>query len=260
MLSRMFWRSTVAIRTLAWISPLILAKFILYHYGLEFLSPDLLVGSVVTGALFTVGFIMAGLVADYKEAEKMTVEMRVMLEKFWGEAKKLSQVNPKFELKMLRQQLELIIESFIKGVNSQRGFPNLKPCIQAIKELERYIDGIERLGAMPSSISRMKDTIENLLKIVFRIYYMQRIAYLPSARLLADILAFGTIIVVYFTQSGSFASVIVSIIISYFMLYLRNLIHVLDTPFRQGEKTQDDISLFLLKEFYQEISTKLIEV
>jgi hypothetical protein len=37
--------------------------------------------------------------------------------------------------------------------------------------------------------------------------------------------------------------------ISFFFIYLVRLLKVLDTPFRLDERTMDDVSLFLLREF-----------
>ena len=252
----MFWRPSLAINSLFIAVPLVFVKVIISSYELEFVPVNLLVGSVITSALFILGFYMAGLINDYKEAEKMVVEIRSMLEKIWEESKALTKVSEEFNLENVRRQLIYIIESFVNGVSRQSGFINLKPCIEAVRHLLFYFTELGVTGVTASSISQIKDSCTNLLKIIFRIYYIQRVIFLPSARLLVDVLAAGSIALVAITQTqNQLSSVAVFGIFSYFVIYIRNLIYVLDMPFRQGEKTKDDISLFLLEEFKQEIST-----
>ncbi|MCS7138147.1 MAG: hypothetical protein NZ941_07250, partial [Candidatus Caldarchaeum sp.] len=110
-------------------------------------------------------------------------------------------------------------------------------------------------------VSRVKDGRENLLRNVLRIYYIQRTVYLPSARFLAEVLMVGVITLLLFVESGlQIESFLQFSIITYFIIYLRFLTYALDTPFRQGERTQDDISLFLLKEYQNKLAGEQPEV
>lgn len=256
--TEMFWRPSIAIKSLFIAVPLVFVKVIISSYELEFVPVNLLVGSVITSALFILGFYMAGLINDYKEAEKMAVEIRSMLEKIWEESKALTKVSEEFNLENVRRQLIYIIASFVNGVSQQSGFKDLKPCVEAVRYLQSYFTEIGITGVTAHSISQIKDTCTNLLKIIFRIYYIQRIIFLPSARLLVNVLATGVIVLVAITETQNYLSAVAVFgIFSYFVIYIRNLIYVLDVPFRQGEKTKDDISLFLLEEFKQEITTSV---
>ncbi len=240
---------------------MVLAKYVVYSNGLEFIQPNFLVGSVVTGALFVMGFILAGLVTDYKEAERAPAEIRALLEKIWDEARALQAIHGKLNIEGIRSNILAIINSFIRGVEKQSGFADLRPCIENIRKLSNLVSEIEMYGTSSTSISRIKDARENLLKIVLRIYYIQRIAYLPSARLLADVLMIGVITVLFFTESQNITSAMATFgILAYFVNYMNRLTHILDTPFRKGEKTQDDISLFLLKEFHEELANTGIKI
>jgi len=46
-----------------------------------------------------------------------------------------------------------------------------------------------------------------------------------------------------------YEAIVLLLVVSYFFIYLVKLLKILDTPFRVGEHTMDDVSLFLLKEF-----------
>lgn len=46
-----------------------------------------------------------------------------------------------------------------------------------------------------------------------------------------------------------YEGLVVLVVISYFFLYLLRLLRIMDKPFRVTERTMDDVSLFLLRDF-----------
>jgi len=85
---------------------------------------------------------------------------------------------------------------------------------------------------------------------VLRVYHVQRTEFLPSAYILVTTLVALIIAVAIFTDIGPLDdSLPVIAFVSFFFIYLVRLLKVLDTPFRVDERTTDDVSLFLLREF-----------
>ncbi|MEM1965087.1 MAG: hypothetical protein QXH12_03125 [Candidatus Caldarchaeum sp.] len=247
--------STVPLKALRITVPAIVLKALAFMAGLEFMTFNPLVGSVVAGAIFVMGFVLAGVISDYKEAEKMPGELRSVLDRIWTEARLLHMSKPEFDVEQVRLRLLKILRSFIEGVEQKRGYSGLEPCVESVEGLSDTIAEMEKVGAAPIAISRVKDGRENLLKNILRIYYMQRTVYLPSARILSEVLMLGVILMLIFVKSQSLVETLLMFsVITYFIVYLRYLTYTLDTPFRQGERTQDDVSLFLLKEFEKKLA------
>jgi hypothetical protein len=86
---------------------------------------------------------------------------------------------------------------------------------------------------------------------VLRVYNIQREQFLPSAHAL--ILTFVVVILtlVLFTNfDGHLESLVTVGFLSFFFLSLLRLLEIIDKPFKVGaERTDDDVSLFLLNEF-----------
>ena len=51
---------------------IILLKFVFHFLGWEVISLTALFTSIVAGAIFLLGFLIAGVMADYKEGERIT--------------------------------------------------------------------------------------------------------------------------------------------------------------------------------------------
>ncbi|MEM2096227.1 MAG: hypothetical protein QXX19_07520 [Candidatus Caldarchaeum sp.] len=253
----MLFRAVVAKRALKVALPALVLKTVVALLGYEFMPLNPLVGSIVAGSIFVMGFVLAGLISDYKEAERIPGEMLSALDRIWTEARLLHSSRKDFDVERLRNTLLGIIDSFITGVEKKRGYSNLQPCIEAVNNLSWLAAEMERAEAPAPSIARVKDGRENLLKQVMRVYYIQRTVYLPSARVLAEFLTISVVVLLTFVKLQSLAeSIITFAVISYFIIYLRYLTYALDTPFQQGERTMDDVSLFLLKEYKRRLASE----
>ena len=94
-----------------------------------------------------------------------------------------------------------------------------------------------------------------LRKSLLRVYHLQREEFLPSAY--AMILAFVSLILVLLMVTnfdGLPESLVTVGFLSFFFLALLRLLNVISTPFKVGtERTEDDVSLFLLNEFVVQV-------
>jgi hypothetical protein len=90
---------------------------------------------------------------------------------------------------------------------------------------------------------------------VLRVYHLQREEFLPSAY--SMIVAFVTLILALLmvTNFDGLAESLVAVgFLSFFFLALLRLLNVISTPFKIGvERTDDDVSLFLLNEFVVQV-------
>ncbi|HEX4710564.1 hypothetical protein, partial [Phenylobacterium sp.] len=67
-------------RVLPVIVALVLLKAGVHYLGWEFMPLDGLVPSLIAGSIFLIGFLLAQVLGDYREAERMPAEIRTALE------------------------------------------------------------------------------------------------------------------------------------------------------------------------------------
>lgn len=236
-----------------WIIPimvfLILTKFIIHRYGLEFVDISPLFTSTMAGAIFIISILLAGILADFKEAEKFPAEIRASLENILEEALLFHNDNNGFDMKMLQTIVNEIIFNFFKGVSHEENHYNLKPCLLSINKLSSSFAEMEKLGMVPNYVVRLKSEQGLLRKIVLRILQIQKTQFIPSVQILAEsLIGFLTLFLLFLKTEGSPESFILFGFIAYFFLYIGRLIRVLEKPFREGHSSMDDVSLFLLRE------------
>jgi hypothetical protein len=113
---------------------------------------------------------------------------------------------------------------------------------------------MEELGVPPNYIVRLKSEEAAMRKSVLRMYHIQRTGFLPSAYIFVQSLVVLMLVMLVFVKiQPLYSSIIVIVFLTYLFVYILGLLRILDRPFREGQHTTDDVSLFLLHEFRQKV-------
>ena len=247
----------IAFTSLGVVMVLIVLKYFIHQFHLEFLTINTLTGSAIAGGVFICSFLLSGVITDYKEAEKIPAELRSSIENVWDEAQLLHTKNKKFKVEPVRKQLLDIIKKFFTGLGQENEHKNLTGCLASVDAFRDRISDMEQKGMLPNFLVRVKTEVGNIRKCVLRVYQIQRTQFIPSAFFLGLSIVFLIISILLFVKTeGSPESMILFGLIGYMFIYIINLIAVIEQPYRQGDATLDDISLFLLHELEDSLSVK----
>lgn len=254
-------RFRLALTTLAMVAVLVVGKYAVQELEFEFLTLNALFTSGIAGTIFIIGFLLAGVFADYKEAEKVPAELCSALTSIWEEAALFKQKSGEFDLEKVRSVLLSIAAKFSAGLSHEGGHHNLRPALDCVDKLSESFAEMERLGMLPNYLVRLKTEQANVRKQILRVYHIQRTQFIPSVFVLAESLAAFVVLLLFFTETeGSPESFVLFAFIAYIFLYTVRLIRALDKPFHKGHGSQDDVSLFLLREFEEELQSKSASV
>ncbi len=222
-------------------------KIILQNLGWEFLSTTPLHTGLLAGSVFVLGFILSSAHADYKESEKMPVELTTALESMYSDGYLCKQEHPEFNLDGLRNSIVDLLAHIIQDAHR-----NTDSSLVKAKQLIVYITDMEKLGLPANYIVKLKTEHNIILKVVSRMRYVQRIQTLPSAFILVESIVAILIVMMLLTKIGNLVDEItVTAFLSFIYIYLVKLIKVMDRPFHPEGSTQDDVSLFLLEDLQQ---------
>jgi hypothetical protein len=188
----------VGIWTAIGVGVLIAIKFGLHAAGFEFLAVNTLFSSAIGGAVFILGFLLAGIIADYKEAEKVPAELRASLENIVEEGRVFHLIKHEFDEKKIRIKAAAVIQNFFRGLSHEGNHDDLRPCLDSIDSFSDSFLEMEKLGMPPNYVTRLKTEQGNLRRIALRVYHMQRTQFIPSAHFLAMSLVGPQVIVVAF--------------------------------------------------------------
>lgn len=227
-------------------------KFLFHTLDWEIIALGSLHTSVVAGTFFVVGFLLSATITDYKESEKIPAEFSATVENMAKDATLIHQRYPDFDIRAFKQQLAKILHGLQADVRDKSRHAH-----HHIHALHDYFATMEAAGVPANFIVKLKQEQRLLVKSLFRVSYIQRITFIPSAAILTHMLVILTIVLLVTTEIEPFYGGMALIaIISFLLVYILQLIRVISTPFHSEGKTQDDVSLFLVEDVQKRLLEK----
>jgi hypothetical protein len=236
----------VPIETGAMVAAIVVVKLVFDALSWEFIALSPLYTSILGGSIFVIGILVAGVLADYKESERMPAELTSALETLHEDARVAQLSYPEFDLADHRRRLRVVVETMMHDLTEQDG----RSCLDAINDLSPPIRALEELGLPANYIVRLRSEQSTIRRIILRLYHVQRTQFVPSGyQFVRSIVALVIVGLLFMDIEPERDAVLLLALISYFFLFMIKLLDVLDTPFRPDRRSRDDVSLFLLREF-----------
>lgn len=236
-----------------------IVKISVHLLGWEVIPKDLTTffPSILTGIIFILGFLLAGVVTDYKESEKIPNEIAGSLFALWQEAEYIKGVQNCPSVLGMMTRLKLFVptlkEEFFLKQNDK-----LQTLLDALSE-DVILLGKE--GATANYIFRIKNEIANLKKIMNRISVIKSTDFIPSV-----FVCIQAITIIFLTVYCLLAvdpwwgGLILVCIFTFVIFAILNLIKDMEDPFEydgSGYSKSDEISLEVLDNFQKEIEGKI---
>ena len=237
------WNITIIaiVATLA----VIFLKYVLHgilHF--EPIEQSSLHNALISSAIFVMSFLLSTTMNDYKESERIPAQFASTIDDMYHDAKQLHHTYPKFDIDQFRAGLLDILKQFRAGTRQQRHAVR-----REITDLHESFLDMERAGVPPNFITKLKQQTSSLSASLFRINYIQKIHFLPSASLLSWLILLIVVTTLLLTNlSTAYAEIAITGSITFIMVYIVRLIHVARQPFGEKGSSLDDVSLFLIRE------------
>jgi hypothetical protein len=222
----------------------IAVKYMFHALNFEPVEQTSLHNAMISSVIFVIGFILSATISDYKESERIPAEFASIVENMYEDAKEFHKAYPQFDLVLFRTNLIDVLSAFRNGTRVNR-----KGARREISELNVSFGQMEKAGVPANFVVKLKQQQAILLKSMYRVNYIQKIKFIPSAFLLVRLIVLMVIGTLLLTNIDPFyGGLILTGTISFIMMYMLLLIQVISVPFHDSGKTRDDVSLFLLKE------------
>jgi hypothetical protein len=245
---RIFGNYRVAIETVVIVAVLVGIRAVLWNLGLEGISTSPLTSSIVAGGgVFVMGLVVAGTLSDYRDAERAPTDLAAGLYAILREAESFERAWGKPNLSLLRERLIAVVTTLRSDINAG----NTRDCQAAIEEVSESLLELEESDVPANYVVRLRAEQAGLRKSLLRVYHIQREQFLPSAKAMITTIVVVILALLLVTKLGGLVESLITLgFLSFFFLYPLRLLKVIDTPFKVGqERTDDDVSLFLLTEF-----------
>jgi hypothetical protein len=211
-----------------------------------------LFGAIVSANVFLIGFLISGVLVDYKEAEKIPGEVACSLEVITDESYIIYKNKKSVIATELTAYVHDLTNLIIKWLYKKEKTTTV---INKISGLNDYFLSLEPL-TQANFIVRLKNEQNNLRRFVTRIHSIRETSFNPAGYAIAEIISAILCVGLIFTKIDPYyESIFFVAFVSFILIYMVMLIKELDNPFAYYEKDNyaDEVSLKPLLDFEKRI-------
>lgn len=248
------WKLTI--KVIPYLIVIIILKYIVHYYKLEFLSLNALFTAIISANIFLIGFLITGVLSDYKESEKIPGDIANSLETLSDEGLILHQNKKDDIAKHYLIEIKNLSSNIILWFNKEYKTTKLLSDIQI---LNNYFYKFESI-TQANFISRLKQEQSNLRKQIIRIHHIRETSFNSAGYAIAEIISFILCIGLIFIKIDPYyESIFFVTFVSFIMIYMVLLIKDLDNPFGyyNKENLAEEVSLKPVIDFNKKITKYL---
>jgi len=238
MLKSLAGRWSLLFQVLPIVAAIVAAKATLLYLYFEPLALSALFSGLITADVFLLGFLLADVLADYKEGEKFPGELSAALEILFEEATLI--YNSK-KAAVARECQEYVLDLGTSIHNWLYRRIHTKEMMDKVTALNQFVPLFEPL-APTAYVLRFRDAQHAIRRILIRIRSIREESFIATGHVVGIVVTTFTVIGMLFTQIGPFyESLFIIGLISFFLIYLLAVILVLDNPFdyREGSAVEE---------------------
>jgi len=228
-LKTIYQKWSIAVKVIPILIFITLMKFIAHKFGFEIMELNALFTSLVAGTIFLIGFLISGVLSDYKESEKLPSELSASMNTLLDDTCTiLKSKNSATALQFIEFQ-----KSFINSLTDWfYKKERTNSILKNIGKMNDYLIEFENEGIQANYIIKMKNEQNNIRKMILRIHTIRDTSFIGSAYAIVEIMgvliAIGLIVMkIEPFYASLFFTLLVSFLISYMVLLIRDL----DNPF-----------------------------
>jgi hypothetical protein len=247
----------IFVKTLSVVSVIIGIKFLAHAFGLEFLTINNLFSGIIAANVFLMGFLLSGVLSDYKESEKIPGEIASSINNIYSELLYLYDDKRIVKSKDCMLYCQELTKTLLEWFYRKEKTSNL---IAKTRYLNSLFAKIEN-DTQANYIVRLKNEMSNLSKTIIRVDTIRDTNFISTGYQIAisvtALMSFGLI----FSKIDPFYESLFFVgVISFLMIFLIFLINDLDDPFAYSKKySAENVSLYPIYRVLSEIESLNME-
>ncbi len=204
-------------------------KFLSHEFGLEIMELNALFTSLVAGTIFLIGFLISGVLSDYKESEKIPSELAASMRTLFDDTCTIFKgKNSATALRFIEFQksfTDLLTDWFYKKERTHA-------LLKKISGMNDFFVDFENEGIQAPYIIKLKNEQSSIRKMILRIDTIRDTDFIGSAYAIVEtmgfLIALGLIVI---KIEPFYASLFFTLLVTFLISYMFLLIKDLDNPF-----------------------------
>lgn len=232
----------IALKLIPILMGIFILKLVFHFIGWEVISLNALFTSLIAATTFLIGFLITGVISDYKESEKIPGEMASSLETIYDEAYIL---NKNKKTKITKDFLDFH-KNFLISINDWfYRKERTRIMLEKLHQMNDYFAQFESL-TQANFLTRMKNEQSNLRKMIIRVDNIRDLNFIQSAYAIVETLGFFIVAGLLMMKLEPFyESLFFTGLVSFVVWYMILLIRDLDNPFDYSEHGENGTEVSL---------------
>lgn len=226
---RIWQKWSIAVKVMPIVILVAALKFISHKLGFEVMELNALFTSLVAGTIFLIGFLISGVLSDYKESEKIPSEisasLKTLLDDTYTILKTKNSENARQFIEFQKSFFDSLMDWFYKNERTSS-------LLHKISLMNDFFIELDKEGIQPAYIIKMKNEQANIRKTILRIDTIRDTNFIGSAYAIVEAMGFLTAIGLIIIKIEPFtASLFFTLLVTFLISYMVFLIKDLDNPF-----------------------------
>jgi hypothetical protein len=232
---------SLALKAALIVATVIALKLLADWCGWEFISLNPLFSGIVAANVFLMGFLLSGVLADYKESERLPGELAASLEAIADEVAEIHTAKHAPAAKACLDDLLVLGESLERWFYKRE---RTGAIMERLSGLSRHWTALESL-TQATFLTRLKQEQANIRRVVTRMHTIRETSFVPSGYMIADATTVCLTIGLILVKIDPFYECLFFVgLITFLLAFLILLIRDLDNPFGYYEgDSSEDVSL-----------------
>ena len=223
-------------------------KIAVHALGLERISVNQLFSAMVASTVFLLGFLLSGVLTDFKESEKIPAEIATSLQTLNLEIQAIQAYHPQAQVSDALKAVAGLGQSLVDWLKERIGTEAMLLSHQKV-HAEVVLAAVQFKGDASTLRGRLMQDMATILHKINRVQTIRDTTFVPLVYWMADIAAILLFAGLVMSRAGNLAeSVFFLAVISFIVILLLRLIDDIDNPFGLSDPdSAEDVSIALLE-------------
>jgi predicted membrane chloride channel (bestrophin family) len=232
------------LKALAVVAFLVIIKLAIDRLSLDVIAVSPVITGIVAGVIFTIAIIFTGVLADYKESEKIPGDLAASIKSLYRDTGVLVKIDESLALH-IREHIMELIDTITANFKSNRW--RLREINPVTNKIDEDINTAYDKGLPPPMIVKMRNELASIDRLIYRVEIIMETSFIPAAYHIATVSITAVLLILLFTKMDPYyEGVLLFGSVAFVLISLLMLIQDMDNPFEYGKNSAADVDLKIL--------------
>lgn len=241
--TKIWHKWSIAFRVIPIVTVVTVLKYFSHEFGYEVMELNALFTSLVAGTIFLIGFLVSGVLSDYKESEKIPSDLYGTIKSLFDDTCTI------YESKNSETAREFVEYQKVFSGNLKDWFykkERTHSILKKVSAMNSFFVQLDKEGVQANYIIKMKNEQSNIRKAILRIDTIRDTGFIGSAYAIVEAMAFAIAVgLVIIDIKPFYASLFITTLVTFLISYMIFLIKDLDNPFDYSVNGEDGTEVSL---------------